>query len=236
MAPLEISINGTGTSIHAAERAILSLNAQSEQLATQAAASEVVTATANALREIIMPFCPQDEATGRTLPDAPIVHYSMSTMDTTSHPHRDNDSKIAEHRYSARAEFKIKFQDFGVLNNLATRFSAMQNIKISRIDWSLTDVTFDSIKGGTRKRAAQDAIQRAWDYAAVFADIAADDLKKKVRPVSVNEQGYYQQGTRPQLHYGKGMRGHRTTTEELQFEPEDVRLEVTVNAKFVVEM
>jgi uncharacterized protein YggE len=236
MAPLEISLNGQGTSIHAAERAILSLNAQSEQLTTQAAASEVVTSTANALRDIIMPFCPQDEATGRTLPDAPIVHYSMSTLDTTSHPYRDTSNNIIENRYSARAEFKIKFQDFGVLNNLATRFSAMQNVKISRIDWSLTDVTSDSIKGGARKRAAQDAIQRAWDYAAVFADIAADDLKRKVRPVSVNEQGFYQQGTRPQLHYGKGMRGRPTTTEELQFEPEDVRLDVTVNTKFVVDV
>jgi hypothetical protein len=31
------------------------------------------------------------------------------------------------------------------------------------------------------------------------------------------------------------MRGSRTSTEELQFEPEDVELKVTVNAKFLVE-
>jgi predicted secreted protein len=75
-----------------------------------------------------MPFCPQDEATGRTLPGAPVSHYSMNTMDTTSHARHDKDRNPLESRFSARAEFKIKFQDFAVLNSLATRFSAMQNV------------------------------------------------------------------------------------------------------------
>jgi uncharacterized protein YggE len=237
MAPLEITLNGTGTVMHTAERAILSLQAHSEHVSNPSEATQAVTVTANALRDILILHCPQDEATGKTLPDAAIAHYSMSPLDTTSHSRRTRDNVTQlEPQYSARADFKIKFQDFGVLNNLATRFSAMKNVKIAKIEWALTDDTANGIRGGARKRAAQDAIQRAYDYAEVFAGVSAAEAKKKVKPLSVNENHYYQMSTRPQLHYGKGQRGTRSGREELQFEPEDVRLDVTITAKFAVEI
>jgi uncharacterized protein YggE len=108
----------------------------------------------------------------------------------------------------------------------------MEHIKISSIDWHLTDATLDSIRGGARKNAAQDAIQKAVDYAEAFVGAGKD----KVRPVTVSENQYYTQSTRPHLHYGKGMRGHITGQEELQFEPEDVSLDVKVDCKFLVDM
>ncbi|KAF1994682.1 hypothetical protein P154DRAFT_526858 [Amniculicola lignicola CBS 123094] len=246
MARLEINVTGAGHTISPAERAILVLQAQSGQLATAAEASATVTATANALRDAILPHCPQDDATGRTLEGAPIAHYSMSTLDTNSHRERISTSKDEwtekskveyETTFSARAEMHIKFSDFSLLNTLATQFSAWQNVKIQKISWCLTDRTLDSIKGATRKKAAKDAIQRAYDYAEVFAGIEESELKSKVKAVSINENNYYSQSTRPQLHYGKGMRMKTSVVEkeELMFQPEDVRLEATVSGKFVVE-
>ncbi|RDL41695.1 uncharacterized protein BP5553_01674 [Venustampulla echinocandica] len=235
MTRFEMTLNGTGTAIHVAERAILFLHAQSEQLPTPAEASAAATASANALRDMIAPYCPQDEATGHTVPGAAVSHYSMTTLDTSSHQHRSKTGSLTV-LYSARAEFSIKFHDFAILNKIATRASAMEHVKVSRVDWALTDETSDAIKGGARKRAAEDAIQRAWDYAEVFGKIPPAELEARVLPVRVTEQSFYSKSTRPQLHYGKGMRGSKTGREELQFEPEDVKLEATVTANFVVEI
>lgn len=245
MARLEINVTGTGTAIRRAERGILILQAQSQQLSTAEEASALVTATANTLRDAIAPYCPQDEETGRTKEDAAISHYSMSTLDTTSHRERrpnSNPTKDETPRYdttySARAEFNIKFSDFDALDKLATQFSAMQHVQIKRIDWRLTDATLTSIEGSARKGAAKNALQRARDYAEVFADISAKEAVSRVKAVDVKESSYYQQSTRPQLHLGKAQRINGVSEvhkAELKFEPEDVRLEVKVDGKFVVE-
>lgn len=239
---LEINVTGTGYTVRKAERAILVLQATCEKKPTPAEASAAVTQTANILREAITPYCPQDGATGQTLPGAAISHYSMSTLDTSSYTNqregsgRDGKGPIYDVTYSARADFHIKFADFDILDTLATKFSAMNNVRISRINWCLTDDTLASIKGGARKLAAQDAIQKACDYAAVFAGLEEEHMGK-VKALEIKEDQYYSQSTRPQLHYGKAQRHSMTNTnkEELQFQPEDVRLEVKVNAKFVVE-
>jgi uncharacterized protein YggE len=243
MARLDIHVTGAGTAIRRAERGILVLQAQSEQLATAEDASAVVTSTANKIRDTIAPYCPQDEETGRTQEGAAIAHYSMSTLDTQSHRDKRTNTNPGEpHKYdttySARAEFNIKFSDFNALDKLVTQFSAMENIRIQRITWALTDATLASIEGGARKRAGQNALQRARDYAEVFADLSTEEALTKVKAVDVKETQYYQQSTRPQLHYGKMQRikGQLVEKAELQFEPEDVRLEVKVDAKFVVEV
>jgi uncharacterized protein YggE len=244
MACLEIHVTGTGTAIRRAERGILVLQAQSQQLPTAEEASAIVTSTANKIRDAIAPFCPQDEETGRTKADAAIAHYSMSTLDTSSSRERrhtsnkDSDEPTKyDITYTARAEFNIKFSDFAALDKLATQFSTMETIQIKRITWKLTDATLASIEGGARKRAAQNALQRARDYAEVFADLSTEDAARRVKAVDVKENDYYQQSTKPQLHYGKMQRsnGKLVDKEELQFEPEDVRLEVKVTGKFVVE-
>jgi uncharacterized protein YggE len=244
MAPLEIHVTGTGTAIRRAERGILVLEARSQQLPTAEEASTVVTSTATAIRDAIAPFCPQDEETGGTKANAAIAHYSMSTLDTSSNrERRHNANKNSDEApkydvtYSARAEFNIKFSDFAALDKLATQFSAMETIHIKSITWKLTDATFASIEGGARKRAAQNALQRAHDYAEVFADLSTEDAVRRVKAVDVKEDQYYQQSTKPQLHYGKKQRmfGEVVGRDELQFEPEDVRLDVKVTGKFVVE-
>lgn len=240
MSKLEIHVTGTGHVIHRAERGILVLQAQSQQVDTPEEASAIVTATASQLRDAILPYCPQDAATGRTKDDAAIAHYTMTTLDTNSlhHPPRVDGKDEWYYTCSARAEFHIKFADLDVLDKLATQFSAMANVRIQRITWHLTDTTLDSIKGNARKKAAQDALQRARDYAEVFGGFTAEEAVSKVKAVEVKEGGRYQESTRPQLHSGKMQRARaiREEKEELKFESEDVRLQVEVSAKFVVEL
>lgn len=246
MAPLQINVTGTGNTLRPAERAILTLQVSSPDLYTAAEASAVVTLTASMIREAITPHCPQDKATGQTATGAAIVHYSMSTLDTNRRTRPRNGAKDANEKekyemvYTANVQFNIKFAKFDVLGALATDFSAMENVKIQKIEWHLTDATLTSINGEARKRAAADAIQRAYDYAEVFAGVKKQDLKARVKAVSVKEDSYYSRDTRPQLHIGKrqmyveGVREYGK--EELQFQPEDVRLSVKVDGTFVVEV
>ena len=107
----------------------------------------------------------------------------------------------------------------------------MEHVTISSVTWSLTDATKDAIQGTARKRAAQHAIAKAIDYAEVFVGAKPEDVK----PFHVHEDSYYNQSTRPHLHRGKGVRSVSAAVEELQFEPEDVKMQATVTAKFQVE-
>jgi uncharacterized protein YggE len=223
-----------------AERATLTLQVESRQLDTAAEATTAVRSTAKQVVELIAPHCPQDESTGVTLPGAAISHYSMSTMDTRAHRDRvktNNAEKPDEWKttYSVAIKYYVKFSDFAVLNTLVTRFSAMENVKIQGIDWKLTDATLASIQSETRKAAAQHAVEKAHDYAEAFAGVKKEELAARVIAVEVSDQGYYTTSSRPHLHLGKGTR--RTATiekEEFEFLPEDVSLEVTVTAKFVI--
>ncbi|KAF2727653.1 hypothetical protein EJ04DRAFT_538829 [Polyplosphaeria fusca] len=206
---LEIQVQGTGYNIRPAEPE----------------ATAVVAAATSVLHDEIMPYCPQDEE-GRTLPDAAIAHYSMTTLDTTSNQQRrDREGTFYEPTYSARVELHIKFADFDVLNILATKFSAMDNIKIQRIEWKLTDATYEDIQTIARKAAAQSAIQKAYDYAETFAGVPAEDLKMRVIAT--------------ELHNGKKrassqMQETRVNQMPLRFKPEDMRLEARVHATFKV--
>lgn len=236
MAPLEMHLTGTGIAIRAPERAILVVRVESAQVPKPTEAMAHVTATAKVVRDYLAPHCPQDEVTGAITDDAAISHYSTSTLETNNVSREcgreANGDKKYETLYYARAEFHIKFAHFGVLNTVATELSALENIKIQRIEWKLTDATLDSIKSGARKGAAEDALQRAYDYAGTFAGVKREDLWSRVRAVDVRENSYYQTSTRPQLHRSKGMRGVRSDSVDFQFMPEDVRLEVKVDVKF----
>ncbi|ORY17257.1 hypothetical protein BCR34DRAFT_555731 [Clohesyomyces aquaticus] len=231
---LEINVTGTGYAIRSSERAILVLQAQSDQVATPKEASAALASTTKAIRDVITPHCPQDKTTGRTYEGAPIAHYSTSTMDTSFHKERAApDGTTFPTLYSARQEFHIKFADFDLLDSLAMELSSMKNVKIQKIDWRLTDATSESIHNIARKAAAKNAITKAHDYAEVFAGVKTEDLSEKVKAMDISERSYYNQSTTPQLHHGKGQRFVKRE-KELQFQPEDVRLEVQVTAKFVV--
>ena len=107
----------------------------------------------------------------------------------------------------------------------------MDHVTIYSVTWSLTDATKDAIQGTARKRAAQHAIAKAVDYAEVFVGAKKEDVK----PYYVGEHSYYTQSTRPHLHREKGVGSVTAGVEELQFEPEDVKMEASVDVKFRVE-
>jgi hypothetical protein len=238
MAPLTITVTGTAHTLRPATRAILVLKASTPELSTAARASATITYTAKQIRDAIEPHCPSDPDTGRIVDGAGVSHYSMGSLDTSS-ARRSVDKYNTEYEtvHTASTSFNIKFADFALLNRLATQLSALEAVEIQRIEWHLTDAQELSIHSEARRNAAADAVQRAYDYAAVFAGVKEGDLKRRVRAIKVEEDGNYRLGTGPQLHSTKTkLRGNEDfKREELRFVPEDVRLSVCVEGVFVVE-
>ncbi len=229
----QITVNGKGAHVTPAERALLVLQAKSNEADSAKEATEIVTATANTLREMILPLFPTIEGTGRATADAAIVHYAMTSMGTSLQTYNRNkdDEKTL---FSAKVDLHIKFRDFGALNGFATKVSAMDNVSVSEISWRLTDETALRASAAARKVAGKNAVERAYDFAQAVCDVPGAACAARVVPVDVTEDDYYKHSTRPQLHYAKGLRGISTGNHELQFEPEDVSVEVSVTARFEV--
>lgn len=248
MARLEINVTGTGSATRLAERGTLVLQLQSRSLPTKEEAAAALTTYTNKLIDTIAPYCSHDEATGRTKNDAAISHYFVDVRDTTNQREKQSDSGssfimsstkatyITAH--SARADMYIDFADFNALNSLVTQFSAMENVKIQRVTWHLTEATLTAMESSARKAAAKDSLQRARDYAEVFANLEADDAVRKVKAQDIREASKYERSVRPQKHYGRKQSVKTTFKKEkaeMQFELMDIVIEVKVNGKFVVE-
>lgn len=242
----EINVTGIGSATRRAERGTLVLQVQSRTFPTTEEASAALTLFTNKLTETIGPYCPDDASIGRNKGDAAISHYYIDVRDTSNHRERQSEpssfmiSKASTYAtsYSARADLYIDFADFNLLYTLATQFSTAENVRIQHVTWHLTEATLASVERNARKEAAKNALQRARDYAEVFADLSTEGAAQKVKAVNVTEVSKYEQTTRPQKHYGRKQSVKTKFVKEmveLTFEPVDVVVEVKVQGKFVVE-
>lgn len=201
----------------------------------------------NKLVDTIAPYLPRNDASSPNTENAAISHYFMDIRDSTNHHEKQSGSgssfmvsKASTYisTYSGRADLYIDFSDFNVLNTLATQFSVMDNVSIQRITWHLTEATLASVEEIARKGAAKNALQRARDYAEVFADVSAEDAVRKVKAENVTEVSKYEQSTKPQKYYSRKQSVKTKFIKEkaeLHYEPEDVVVEVKVHGKFVVD-
>jgi hypothetical protein len=101
MAPSDITITGTSSIYHQAERAIMFISV-SNSGTSQGEVSASVTNTANHVQSILMDLAPTLD-TGVAIPDAAITHWTMKTPSSSSYV---ND-KINERIYSANTGFEI---------------------------------------------------------------------------------------------------------------------------------
>ncbi|KAI0017046.1 hypothetical protein F4780DRAFT_782672 [Xylariomycetidae sp. FL0641] len=96
-----------------------------------------------------------------------------------------------------------------------------------------------SLRYGTRKAAARDAIKLARNYAGAgaFCCLLPQGTASKVRPVRLLENFHnYSTSLRPQLQIGKGAQsiGYEDEDQPLYFGPGDIWLEVHVGVTFAV--
>ncbi|PGH08736.1 hypothetical protein AJ79_05927 [Helicocarpus griseus UAMH5409] len=220
---LTISVVGHSAINREPERAILKVSV-SQTANDQTSASRDVVQTAKAIQDMLATLTPK-EPSGEATADAPVTHWSMSSMSTSSRHDRENN----ERTFVARTSFSVKFRDFNKLSAVASELSVMPNVSVSSVEWKLTDATVASLATESRTSAVHDALAKAQDYAKAFG-------YEKVEPREVSDSGYGLPSTQTASAMRSkkipGVAGRTEESHELEFHPEAVSLNCCVHATF----
>jgi uncharacterized protein YggE len=230
MLPFTISVTGCSDIYHKAERAIMSLTI-SDSASSQVQASASVTRTASQVRSILSEKASKDDA-GVENPHAGIAHWKTRTLTTTSFDSRGTSS--SKRNYRVTTGFEIKFRDFALLGSWIEKLGTIPNITIDKISWALTDVTRKRLETEGRKLCADDAMNKARDYAEAFGiDTRAVRVAELTDTnTSVNfETGHIGVSNSSGYSITKWEGGVTST-----FENEEIRLRSIVTAKFVADL
>ena len=226
--PLELEINGTSTINRRAERAVVTVDIFSSGPTREGVSAEVIAAS-NKLQDMLRPHNPQTSE-GIAAPDAAITHWAMNSLSTSHYDRMDRDNKPLPREYHCRTKLNIKFQNYQVLADIATKLSATPDAEVSNISWRVTDTTKEALASQARKEAVADAVTKAKDFTSVVSD-------KEPRAILIEEK-ISREATASHMRRNKGQMMTQSPQGEsngLSFEPEDVQLTTNVHVKFVVE-
>lgn len=179
--PFQLIVTGKAEVAHLAELAIINVSVSSSGI-NEASVSDKVITTAKHIESLLGPLSPQDD-TAKAKKAAPIAHWSKTSLSSTSHGlyhHQDPDQPPIR-QYNVAISFNIHFWDFQALSSFGTKLSSISHVEVQNISWILTDATLKSFKTELLIQAAQDALQKAWDYRDVLA------CNANVRPVELQE-------------------------------------------------
>lgn len=250
MAPFEITVRGTASIPHKAERAIIDVqithqgNDRSLVVSEVAQSSHQLQALLKDLSASLPPppiSDPDTEATttatGQHSPVGalpPLAKWNMDSFTTTSHLPRDENHNVikdAARIYTTTVPFRIQVQDFDALSGLISKLStSIPHVYVKNIRWTLTESTQKAFESELRRLAAVDAAERAKDYAGALGMSA-------VKPVHLNEDEYGRSGhvLSDRMYTGRGGPDDESVFDGIEFVPEEIRMEKSVEAKFQAE-
>ena len=251
----EIHLTGFSTISRLADYSILKFSIASEGT-SKAKVSEVVTVVSKDLQDLFDRLNTKDPDTGSPAPSAAVTSWTMAGLSTQTWvpSHWDNDKKEQiqeERKHGANNSFSVKFKDFAVLSDIATELASREFVTVNSVTWGITDETRNELAGENRKKAMQDAMTKARDYATTALGNHA--VARAVHLEEVNDGRVQQQMARaksalrtsapesqmqpmpqtqpmPQVHFN-GMNQFSS----LHMKPQDVDLSAFVKVKFVVE-
>ncbi|KAK8055080.1 hypothetical protein PG993_000307 [Apiospora rasikravindrae] len=169
---LKIHVNGTGSVFRTAERGVLHIRVSATDKSQQTA-SDGVRETSAKLTAHFRAHAPKiDGADGRPAPhpDAGITAFTASSISTDSHPEyewADGKRRDLGLSYRASCEFEVVFRDLQLLADAAGELSSMPRVAIVSTEWRLTAATRAEIEREARKKAIENAVQKAQDYSGV---------------------------------------------------------------------
>lgn len=223
MAPLQITCNGESTIYHPAERAVVFITVSSDG-PSQSQVSQEVTLTSDQLQVSLKTMALKDP-TGQAAPNAPVTHWSMTSLSTGSWQPTDNRGKNLARRFTASSRLEVKFRDFAQLGTFTSELAQTKFVSVDRIEWRLTDATKAELGRQCRRNAVKDAMAKAKDYAdaAGKADFEILEITD-----GVASSGYIP----PYRRMFSAAPGAGGDGQELNFEPEDVSISSSLTAKF----
>lgn len=169
---LKINVDGSGSVFRTAERGVLHISV-SKSSKSQPEASEGVRETSAHLTAHFRAHARKTEgADGRPVPhpDAGITAFTASSLSTHSQPEYEwADSKRHDLglTYHASSTFEVVFRDMALLADTAAELASTPHVAITSTEWRLTAATCAEIEREARKKAIENAVQKAGDYAGV---------------------------------------------------------------------
>ncbi|KAK8088413.1 hypothetical protein PG997_003374 [Apiospora hydei] len=169
---LKIHVNGNGSVFRTAERGVLNIRVSTTDKSQQTA-SDGVRETSAKLTAKFRAHAPKtDGADGRPAPhpDAGITAFTASSISTDSQPEYewvDGKRRDLGLTYRASCEFEVVFRDLTLLADAAGELSSMPRVSIVSTEWRLTAATRAEIEREARKKAIENAVQKAQDYSDV---------------------------------------------------------------------
>ena len=247
MPPLEIYVDGKGSSFRTAERGYLRLGVTSTSTDQSQAITNVQSATA-----MITSLC-RSLATktdgGRPHPDAAITAFTVTPLSTVSQYQRDQNyrpllQKPKEHTVTASAE--IIFRGMAKLAEVSSELARMSHVSISEVEWRLTEPTRAELEREARLKAISDAVQKAQDYASVVGrQVVAVEIKDQPTSpgshhvyrhqpmMQAQQQALQQQMMMQQAAAQQGATIATTASDGLTLEPKTITVFAHVSAKFL---
>ncbi|KAK7988350.1 6-phosphofructo-2-kinase [Apiospora arundinis] len=169
---LKIHVDGSGSVFRTAERGVLHIRVSKSDKA-QTAASDAVRETSAKLTANFRTHALKTEgADGRPVPhpDAGITAFTASSISTHSMPQYewvDGRRRDLGVLYCASSDFEVVFRDMALLADAAGELASMPHVSIVSTEWRLTAATRAEIEREARKKAIENAVQKAEDYAGV---------------------------------------------------------------------
>lgn len=212
---LDITVRGSATQHHPAERAVVNLAAAIEGFDKQAVFNQAVGVQEPVVGQL------------KELVDMHAVQtWSSDQVRVFSHRPHEPDGSRGEIIHVARVQVQAEFVDFERLSAFLDHWSGVEGVEIGTIGWDVTVKNRRLYEAEARKSAVDDAVAKAQSY--------ADAVRRgKVVAVQLADPGMLSnpaEGSAPALLKAAGFSA--AGGPELELTPEEIVIRVEVDARF----
>jgi len=214
MSEVEITVRGEHETRTAPERATAHVTVRTEGPERQAV-REAASAAASPVRESLA----VRHSSGT------LVEWSSGQISVRAERPWNPEGKRLAPVYHASVEFRATFAEASELSLWAAEVAGVEGVEIGHVNWHLTPDTLSRVEQEVATAAVGVAVARAEAYARALG-------RTEVVPVSLADQGLL---TRPEAAHPVMMRAMAADSAgapALEYEPEDIVVSATVEARF----
>lgn len=220
--PTEISVHGDATALEPPERGVVHATVAYE-------GPEMEPVYERVARDV--ESVKQSVDALKTAESGAVTRWSARTIRTWSTRPWNDKGKQLPLVHHAKVELEVEFRDFTALSRwLASHIDGTVGLHVSYVQWTLTTERREELLKRVRTEAVKDAARRAQQYADALG-------LGDVRPVAIADTGLLGTGARGGGEREIGlMAAPRSigSAPEIEFEPEDITVSATVDARFLV--
>jgi uncharacterized protein len=226
MSEVIITVQGQAESVRPPERATVVFEVSIEG-AVKADVQAATTQTTNAVSALTTALFDRERG--------PITWWSSNQLRTWADRPWNQDGKQLPLVHHAAVSMEAKFSDFGALGRWLGDVAPLTGVRISRVDWTLTEAVKHALTDDVRTRAVRQARDKAQAYAdsldlgpvtvVAIADVGmlGDGVAAGTRAVGVA----YRSSA-----FGAG----GGPGDQLTFAPQDITVAAAVDARFVTQL